>query len=135
MKSILLSAALCAVLPFATGAALAQGTEDSVASGGKFPLAAPAGVDSGALAKAPAGAANQGPYDMTKWKYGHAFDAPNGTPIWNPVKVKMQAGGKITSITVPSPKMAPVLTRKLPQRTPGTASMPTATGSDTFSAV
>src|SRR5277367_6553564 len=92
MKSILRIAALCAVLPFATGAALAQGTEDSVASGGKFPLAAKAGVDSGALAKAPAGAANQGAYDMTKWKYGPAYNPPAGSKIWNPVKIKMMQG-------------------------------------------
>ena len=83
-----------------TSAAFAQGTEDNVASGGKFPLAAGAGQDSGAAQKAPPGAVNQGPYDMTKWKYGHAADAPSGNPIWNPVKIKMMQGGKVTGGTV-----------------------------------
>ena len=36
----------------------------------KFPLAAPAGKDSGAITKAPAGAVNQGTLDPAKWKYG-----------------------------------------------------------------
>ena len=36
----------------------------------QFPLAAPAGKDSGAKQNAPAGAANQGAFDPAKWKYG-----------------------------------------------------------------
>ncbi len=40
----------------------------------KFPLAAPAGKDSGASTKAPPGAVNQGSIDEKTWKYGHAFD-------------------------------------------------------------
>ena len=36
----------------------------------QFPLAAPAGKDSGARTTAPAGAANQGPFDPGTWKYG-----------------------------------------------------------------
>ena len=51
----------------------------------KFPLAAPAGKDSGAISKAPAGAVNQGPLDPDHWKYGPAYDVPGDTPIWNPV--------------------------------------------------
>ncbi|HWY63120.1 MAG TPA: aldolase/citrate lyase family protein [Rhizomicrobium sp.] len=65
-----------------------------------FPLAAKEGVNSQAIKTAPPGAANQGAFDMNKWKYGHAFDAPPGTPIWNPVKVKMLQGGKITSASI-----------------------------------
>jgi hypothetical protein len=42
----------------------------------QFPLAAPAGKDSGAITKAPPGAVNQGMLDPAKWKYGPAFDAP-----------------------------------------------------------
>src|SRR5262245_47603686 len=38
-----------------------------------FPLAAPAGQDSGARNTAPAGAVNQGPFDPATWKYGPAF--------------------------------------------------------------
>ena len=42
----------------------------------QFPLAAPAGKDSGAITKALPGAVNQGMLDPAKWKYGPAFDAP-----------------------------------------------------------
>jgi hypothetical protein len=62
----------------------------------KFPLAAPAGKDSGAVTKAPASAVNQGTIDEKTWKYGHAFDpSPNGK-IWNPVKLKMKRGENVT---------------------------------------
>src|SRR5262245_50781703 len=66
----------------------------------EFPLAAPAGVDSNARNVAPPGAVNQGPYDMSTWKYGSAFNPPPGAKIWNPVKIKMMQGGKVTGGTV-----------------------------------
>ena len=66
----------------------------------QFPLAAPAGKDSGAIRTAPAGANNQGPFDANAWKYGTAFDAPPASKIWNPVKLKMMQGGKVTGGTV-----------------------------------
>ena len=44
----------------------------------KFPLAAPAGKDSGAITTAPAGAVNQGMIEEENWKYGPAFNAPAG---------------------------------------------------------
>jgi 2-keto-3-deoxy-L-rhamnonate aldolase RhmA len=66
----------------------------------KFPLAAPAGKDSGAITNAPSGAANQGIIDEKTWKYGHAFDAPPNAKIWNPVKLKMMRGEKVTGGTV-----------------------------------
>jgi 4-hydroxy-2-oxoheptanedioate aldolase len=66
----------------------------------KFPLAAPAGKDSGAISKAPAGAVNQGPLDPDHWKYGPAYDVPGDTPIWNPVMIKMMKGEKVTGGTV-----------------------------------
>jgi 2-keto-3-deoxy-L-rhamnonate aldolase RhmA len=67
----------------------------------KFPLAAPAGKDSGAITKAPQGAVNQGIIDEKTWKYGHAFDAPpNAKMIWNPVKLKIMKGEKVTGGTV-----------------------------------
>jgi 2-keto-3-deoxy-L-rhamnonate aldolase RhmA len=66
----------------------------------KFPLAAPAGKDSGAIHTAPAGAANQGAIDEKTWKYGHTFDAPANSKIWNPVKLKMMRGEKVTGGTV-----------------------------------
>src|SRR6516164_5161934 len=63
----------------------------------KYPLAAKAGVDSYADKIAPPGAVNQGPFDINTWKRGHAWDAPvMGSPIWNPVKLKMMQGGEIT---------------------------------------
>jgi 2-keto-3-deoxy-L-rhamnonate aldolase RhmA len=70
------------------------------AGASKFPLAAPAGKDSNARNVAPPGAVNQGPFDPSTWKYGPAFTPPPGTKIWNPVKLKMMAGGKVTGGTV-----------------------------------
>ena len=66
----------------------------------KFPLAAPAGKDSGALKTPLPGAANVGPFDADTWKYGPAFNPPPGSKIWNPVKLKMMQGGKVTGGTV-----------------------------------
>jgi len=65
-----------------------------------FPLAAPAGKDSGARTTAPAGAVNQGPFDPASWKYGGAFNPPAGSKIWNPVKLKMMRGEKVTGGTL-----------------------------------
>ncbi|MBX7197813.1 MAG: hypothetical protein K1X51_00380 [Rhodospirillaceae bacterium] len=65
-----------------------------------FPLAAPAGKDSGALKKAPVGAVNTGPIDPSTWKYGPR-DVVQGEPrIWNPVRLKMIQGGKVTGGTL-----------------------------------
>ena len=66
----------------------------------QFPLAAPAGVDSNARQVAPPGAVNQGPYDMSTWKYGNAFNPPAGSKIWNPAKLKLMQGGKLVGGTV-----------------------------------
>ena len=66
----------------------------------KFPLAAPAGRDSGAKQTPPPGAVNTGAFDPAAWKYGPAFDAPAGTKPWNPVKIKLQQGGKVTGGTL-----------------------------------
>jgi 2-keto-3-deoxy-L-rhamnonate aldolase RhmA len=65
-----------------------------------FPLAAAAGKDSNARLVAPAGAVNQGPFDPATWKYGQAFNPPDGARLWNPVKWKMLRGGKVTGGTV-----------------------------------
>jgi 2-keto-3-deoxy-L-rhamnonate aldolase RhmA len=65
-----------------------------------FPLAAPAGVDSKARTTAPAGAVNQGPFDPGAWQYGPAFAPPPTSAIWNPVRLKMQQGGKVTAGTL-----------------------------------
>ena len=66
----------------------------------KFPLAAPAGADSRARQVAPPGAVNQGPYDMSTWKYGNAFNPPAAAQIWNPAKLKLMQGGKLVGGTV-----------------------------------
>ena len=70
------------------------------AGASKFPLAAPAGRDSGAKQNAPSDAINKGAFDPATWKYGPAFDAPAGSKIWNPAKLKLQQGGKVTGGTL-----------------------------------
>jgi 2-keto-3-deoxy-L-rhamnonate aldolase RhmA len=65
-----------------------------------FPLAAPAGRDSNAVQTAPAGSVNQGAFSPATWKYGPAFNPPAGAKIWNPVKLKMLQGAKVTGGTV-----------------------------------
>jgi len=65
-----------------------------------FPLAAQAGVDSGAIRTAPPGAVNTGPFNPATWTYGPAYDLTGAPPIWNPVKLKMMQGGKVTGGTV-----------------------------------
>src|SRR6266540_1177035 len=65
-----------------------------------FPLAAKAGQDSHARTSAPPGALNQGPFDPGTWKYGSAFDPPAGAKVWNPVKLKLMEGGKVTGGTL-----------------------------------
>src|SRR4051794_7260413 len=61
----------------------------------KFPLAAPAGKDSGAMKSSLPGAANTGAFDAAKWKYGPNYNPPADAKIWNPVKLKMMQGGKV----------------------------------------
>ena len=94
MKFTVFSAAFAAVLLAGTALSFAQG---DCRGSCDFPLAAKAGQISGARQKAPPGAVNQGPFDAAHWKFGHAWDAPAGAKIWNPVKLKMMQGGKITS--------------------------------------
>jgi 2-keto-3-deoxy-L-rhamnonate aldolase RhmA len=65
-----------------------------------FPLAAPAGTDSKAKDAAPAGSVNTGPFNPATWKYGPAFNPPAGAKIWNPVKLKLMQGGKVTGGTL-----------------------------------
>jgi len=106
MKKVVLIATLATVL--AVVAVRAQqpareqpsATEDAVATGGNFPLAAKAGQDSNAKNVAPDGAVNQGSFDKAKWKYGTAWNAPENSKIWNPVKLKMMTGQKVTGGTL-----------------------------------
>jgi 2-keto-3-deoxy-L-rhamnonate aldolase RhmA len=85
-----------AQMPFPTAA---PQVKDKPATGTKFPLAAPAGKDSGQMTTPPPGAVNQGPLDPADWKYGPAFDAPDAQ-IWNPVMLKMMRGETVTGGTV-----------------------------------
>jgi 2-keto-3-deoxy-L-rhamnonate aldolase RhmA len=102
--TVALSAALGAVAAQAQNAppASADPYANNAAAGQmKFPLAAPAGKDSGAMNKALPGAVNtSGVPDEKTWKYGPDFSAPSGSQIWNPVMAKMKAGGKVTGGTV-----------------------------------
>jgi 2-keto-3-deoxy-L-rhamnonate aldolase RhmA len=106
MKRFLFSAAFVAAVGLgtfylSTGAAFSQANEDDVAARqAKYPLAAKPGEDSHAIDKAPAGALNQGKFDDKTWKFGKAYDAPEGSKLWNPVKIKMLAGGKVTGGTL-----------------------------------
>ena len=106
MKRLFISAAVTAALGLAgayvgLNAAFGQANEDEVATRmSKYPLAAKAGEDSHAIDRAPSGATNQGKFDDKSWKYGHAFDAPAGAKIWNPVKLKMMQCVKVTGGTV-----------------------------------
>jgi 2-keto-3-deoxy-L-rhamnonate aldolase RhmA len=83
--------AVAAVDPYANNAAAGTLT---------FPLAARAGADSGAMRAAPPGSVNAGPFDPATWKFGPAYDLTGAPPIWNPVKLKMMQGGKVTGGTV-----------------------------------
>ena len=96
--SALLSSALIMGLAVA---AFGQATEDEAAKALKaYPLAAPKGVDSHAIDRAPPGAVNQGKFDDQTWKFGTATNAPPGAKIWNPVKLKMMKGEKVTGGTL-----------------------------------
>ncbi len=65
-----------------------------------FPLAAPAGKDSGALKTPLPGAVNRGPIDDATWKYGPQNQLAGAPIIWNPVKLKLMQGGKVTGGTL-----------------------------------
>jgi 2-keto-3-deoxy-L-rhamnonate aldolase RhmA len=114
MKHLILAAVICGALGLATFRVQTQNAQPQPAASGapnaqaqpatagttEFPLAAPAGKDSNARMVAPPGAVNQGPFDPAAWKYGPAFDPPPGAKIWNPAKLKLQQGGKLTGGTL-----------------------------------
>jgi 2-keto-3-deoxy-L-rhamnonate aldolase RhmA len=113
MRQLGFAAIVCAALGIAASGAQSQqpppaqtpSTADPYAGTAapgatQFPLAAPAGQDSNAKGTAPPGAENVGPFDPATWKYGPAFNAPAGARIWNPVKVKLMQGGKVTGGTL-----------------------------------
>src|ERR1700761_5912895 len=101
MSAAVVALAGAAALALGTVAAFSQANEDDVAAAmAKYPLAAKAGEDSHAIDKAPPGALNQGKFDDKTWKFGHAYDAPAGSKLWNPAKIKLLAGGKVTGGTL-----------------------------------
>jgi 2-keto-3-deoxy-L-rhamnonate aldolase RhmA len=109
MKRLLFAVALCAAPGLVIFQVQGQNTPAPVADPyannpdagkQKFPLAAPAGKDSGAIKTAPPGAVNQGPVDPATWKYGPQFRPPADAKIWNPVKLKMMRGEKVTGGTL-----------------------------------
>jgi 2-keto-3-deoxy-L-rhamnonate aldolase RhmA len=110
VKRMLFAVALCAALGMVTFYAQAPAgqkpaTADPYANNPdagkqKFPLAAPAGKDSGAKTTAPTGSVNTGSIDPSTWKYGPNNKPAAGAKLWNPVKLKLQQGGKVTGGTV-----------------------------------
>lgn len=104
MKRLMFSAAFIAAVGLGTVAAVSQNADpyanNAAAGTMKFPLAAPAGMDTKSIDRAPPKAVNQGKFDDKKWQYGTAFNSPPGAKIWNPVKLKMMQGGKVTGGTV-----------------------------------
>jgi len=107
VKKLILVTVVCIALAIAAFAAqqtqpapAAPNSSGTTTAPAQFPLAAAPGSDSGAITRAPAGAVNQGPFDPATWKYGAAFNAPSGSRIWNPVKLKMMRGEKVTGGTV-----------------------------------
>jgi 2-keto-3-deoxy-L-rhamnonate aldolase RhmA len=111
MRHWLFAAVVCALLSIASFGAQQKPpaqpppTADPYANNAvpgttSFPLAAPAGKDSNARTVAPPGAVNQGPFDPATWTFGPGFTPPKGTAIWNPVKLKLMQGGKVTGGTI-----------------------------------
>jgi 2-keto-3-deoxy-L-rhamnonate aldolase RhmA len=114
VRHLFLAAAVCGTLAFAAFAGQSQKPQTpaqpaptadpyaNMAEAGKlqFPLAAATGSDSNALRVAPPGSVNQGPFDPATWKYGPAFSAPPAAKIWNPVKLKIMQGAKVTGGTL-----------------------------------
>ena len=109
MKFLLLSLALCGFLAAISLTATAQQTNTTTADpyannpnpgATVFPLAAPSGVNSGAVRSPLEGATNTGRFSADSWTYGDAYDAPAGLRIWNPVMAKLRGGGKVTGGTI-----------------------------------
>ncbi|MCU1329735.1 MAG: hypothetical protein JWN34_5105 [Bryobacterales bacterium] len=102
MKRIVLAMTLTAVASFGqTPPASADPYANNAAAGTlKFPLAAPAGKDSGAAKTALPGGVNQGAITPGNWKFGPQNQPPAAAKLWNPVKAKLLAGEKVTGGTV-----------------------------------
>ncbi len=66
----------------------------------KFPLAAPAGKDSGAKDKPLPGSSTPAPSIRRPGNTDRSSARQQGAKLWNPVKLKLQQGGKVTGGTV-----------------------------------
>src|SRR3954470_4494228 len=97
VRNLLIASILCAAVgivvfagqtpPPQTPAPSADPYANNAAPGATtFPLAAPAGKAGGAKTTPTPGGVNQGPFDPGTWRYGGAFNPPQGAKIWNPVK-------------------------------------------------
>jgi 2-keto-3-deoxy-L-rhamnonate aldolase RhmA len=110
MRQLLFVAVVCATVGIAAVGEQNPQTQPSpsadpylnspIAGTAAFPLAAPAGQDSHARAVAPPGAINQGAFSPSTWTYGPAFNPPPAATTWNPVRLKMQRGTKLTGGTL-----------------------------------
>ncbi|MEP6537320.1 MAG: aldolase/citrate lyase family protein [Bryobacteraceae bacterium] len=113
MKHLLFAVALAAVSNLTVFPVYGQNTPARPAAAGadpyannpdagklKFPLAAAAGTNSGQVKTPPPGAVNQGPVDPATWKFGPQNRPPADAKIWNPVKLKLMRGEKVTGGTV-----------------------------------
>src|SRR5262249_50824843 len=87
-------------LALACAALAVLGWSSAAQQTAQFPLAAQAGGDGGAVRRPPAGAVNQGRFDESTWKYGPAFNGPQGSKVWNPAKIKLMQGAKLVGGTV-----------------------------------
>lgn len=82
------------------GASAPDSANEDFTAPDAFPLAARDGTDSHAVDEAPPDAVNQGRFDPATWRYGTAFAPPPDAQIWNPVKLKLLQGGKVTGGTL-----------------------------------
>ena len=101
MRHIRFFVIACGIFGIAVAAAQTQGGQTRPAQGADPYAGNPAaGTDSNARNAPPQGAVNQGPFDPAAWKYGPAFDPPAGARTWNPVRLKLMQGGKVTGGTL-----------------------------------
>src|SRR5919197_1191958 len=97
MKKLIVFVAVCAALGFATFEAQTPSQQPPPATADPYANNAAPGTSTFPLA-APAG--NQGRFDPATWKYGTAFNPPEGSKVWNPVKLKMMRCEKVTGGTL-----------------------------------
>ena len=112
MKRMLFAVALCAALGMVTFYAQAPAAGQKPASADPYANNPEAGKRNSRSPLRPArtaarrtkplpGSVNTGAIDPSTWKYGPTESArQQGAKLWNPVKLKLQQGGKVTGGTV-----------------------------------